>query len=192
MRIKALIGIIVIAVLIITGIMLMKGNDGDRTQVRFTTNYGVFEISLFDKSAPKTVENFVELTEKSFYDGTRFHRVIDGFMIQGGDPNSKNVEAKNDWGKGDPGYKFEDEIHAENFNKAGTIAMANSGPNTNGSQFFINVADNEWLNDKHTVFGEVVKGMDVVMEISKVETELKGLADRPVEDVLLEKVEVLE
>ena len=120
--------------------------------------------------APKTTENFVKLAKEGFYDGTKFHRVIKGFMIQGGDPQTKDDALMARWGTGGPGYKFEDEIHGQNRNDVGTIAMANSGPNTNGSQFFINTAPNNFLDAKHTVFGKVIQGMDVVNAIQDVET----------------------
>jgi peptidylprolyl isomerase len=108
-------------------------------------------------------------------------------MIQGGDPLSKDVSLKSMWGTGDPGYKFADEIHSENVNSIGTIAMANSGPNTNGSQFFINVADNNWLDGLHTVFGKVVVGVDIVIKISQSKT---GVNDQPVEDIIINSVEL--
>jgi len=100
------------------------------------TNKGVIELELFSSDAPKTVDNFVKLAKEGFYDGVKFHRVIKGFMLQGGDPLSKNDSKQAEWGSGGPGYTFEDEIHANNHNLIGTIAMANAGPNTNGSQFF--------------------------------------------------------
>src|SRR3989338_48349 len=118
------------------------------------TNFGEIEIVFFGKDAPKTVENFQRLAESGFYTGMRFHRVIKDFMIQGGDPLSKDDAKAEMWGTGGPNYKFADEIYAQNRNAVGTIAMANAGPNTNGSQFFINVADNNFLDGKHTVFGK--------------------------------------
>ena len=151
------------------------------------TNKGIIEIDFYQKDVPETVNNFIKLADEGFYNGTRFHRVIKGFMIQGGDPLSKDLEKRQLWGTGGPGYTFADEIHENNRNEIGTIAMANAGPNTNGSQFFINVADNNFLDTKHTVFGKVVKGMDVVMKISEVET---GMADQPAEDVVLESVQL--
>ena len=120
--------------------------------------------------APKTVENFVKLAKDNFYNDTKFHRVIAGFMIQGGDPLSKNDDESHMWGMGGPGYEFDCEIHEENKNEVGSISMANAGPNTNGSQFFINTSNNNFLNDKHTVFGKIVKGMDVVESIENVKT----------------------
>lgn len=151
------------------------------------TNKGAIEIELFGTDAPNTVANFVKLAEAGFYDGTRFHRVIKGFMIQGGDPLSKDISMQSRWGTGGPGYQFADEIHANNQNVALTIAMANAGPNTNGSQFFINAVDNNFLDDKHTVFGKVVKGADVVRAIENSPTE--G-SDRPINEVVITKITI--
>jgi len=156
------------------------------------TNKGEIEIEFFDSLAPNTVANFIKLAKSGFYDGVKFHRVIEGFMIQGGDPLSKDDSLEDKWGQGGPGYMFADEIHSENRNVIGTISMANAGANTNGSQFFINVADNDFLDGKHTVFGKVVSGMDVVMAISKVQVEYSSpmapQPDRPVEPIVIEKV----
>ena len=149
------------------------------------TNYGDIKIDLFTDMAPITTKNFVTLAKQGFYDGTRFHRVIDKFMIQGGDPLSIDTSRQAQWGTGGPGYQFQDEIHSENENAIGTIAMANSGPNTNGSQFFINVADNNFLDQKHTVFGQVTDGLDVVLAISRMET---NALDRPMVDVLVNSI----
>lgn len=153
----------------------------------FTTNKGNFEIELFDELAPKTVENFVTLVESEFYNGVKFHRVIKGFMVQTGDPQSKDDELSDLWGTGGPGYQFEDEIHDQNKNGVGTISMANAGPNTNGSQFFINTADNGFLDTKHTVFGQVVSGMEVVTGIENSETFPN---DRPVEPIIIESISI--
>lgn len=157
------------------------------TTVTMTTNQGVITLELFADIKPKTVENFTTLAKKGFYNGTRFHRVIKGFMIQGGDPLSKDVVNQPRWGTGGPGYSFADELSTENKNVIGTISMANSGPNTNGSQFFINTANNNFLDTKHTVFGKVIAGMDVV---SKIENNKTGQNDRPIEDMIIEKIEV--
>ena len=151
------------------------------------TNQGDITIELFDTDAPKTVANFTKLAKSGFYDGTKFHRVIPDFMIQGGDPLTKDDAQKARWGTGDPGYKFADEIHANNRNAVGTISMANAGPDTNGSQFFINVADNNFLDTKHTVFGRVADGMDVVHKIEAVATDA---SDRPEEPMVIERVTV--
>ncbi|MEK6900408.1 MAG: peptidylprolyl isomerase [Nanoarchaeota archaeon] len=158
----------------------------NRTAV-FETNLGKFEIELFEDKMPITTKNFIDLAQKGFYDNTKFHRVIDNFMIQGGDPLSKDDSKKSRWGTGDPGYKIKDEFDEELSNMRGTIAMANAGPNTGGSQFFINVVNNDFLDGKHPVFGKVVEGMDVIDEIVSVETDEQ---DRPVEDVVVERVRI--
>jgi len=155
----------------------------------FKTNLGDIEIQLAGKDAPKTVANFVKLANEGFYNGTRFHRVIKGFMIQGGDPLSKDNSAKDRWGTGGPGYTFEDEIHMNNHNVIGTISMANAGPNTNGSQFFINTADNDFLDPKHTVFGQVINGMEVVRKIEGSEV---NSSDQPIVPIILESVTIIE
>jgi cyclophilin family peptidyl-prolyl cis-trans isomerase len=143
------------------------------------TNHGAITFELFDEDAPKTVENFRKLAADGFYDGVIFHRVIDDFMIQGGDPTGT--------GAGGPGYEFEDEANDHPVVR-GALAMANAGPNTNGSQFFIvTAAACPWLDGKHTVFGQVAAGMDVVDAISQVET---GPDDRPREDVTIERVDL--
>ena len=145
------------------------------------TSKGPIKIQLFEKATPKTVANFVKLAEEEFYNGTLFHRVIPDFMIQGGDPLTK--EKKDDWsvhGTGGPGYAFPDEFNNHK-NIRGRISMANSGPNTNGSQFFIITAQSTpWLDGKHAVFGEVIEGMDVVDMIEKVQANAN---DHPIEDV---------
>jgi cyclophilin family peptidyl-prolyl cis-trans isomerase len=143
------------------------------------TNHGAIGVELYDDDAPKTVENFTKLARDGFYDGVIFHRVIPDFMIQGGDPTGT--------GRGGPGYTFEDEQNDHGVDR-GALAMANSGPNTNGSQFFIVTADScPWLNGKHTVFGRVTDGMDVVDAISAVDVDH---ADKPRQDVVLERVEL--
>ncbi len=149
------------------------------------TTKGDITLELFEADAPNTVANFVKLAGSGFYDGTKFHRVIQSFMIQGGDPLTKDDSEVNFWGTGGPGYKFADEIHAHNQNDVGTISMANAGPNTNGSQFFINTADNNFLDTKHTVFGKVTAGMDAVTAI---ETTPVGPSDRPVEPVVINSI----
>lgn len=147
------------------------------------TNMGTIEIRLFPDKAPTTVENFVGLAEKGYYNGLIFHRVIDKFMIQGGDPTGTGAGGESFWGS-----KFEDEFSPElTFNKEGILAMANAGPGTNGSQFFITLAPTPWLNNHHTIFGEVIKGMDVVRAIGKVKTLRQ---DRPAQDVKMESVTI--
>ncbi len=150
----------------------------------FSTDYGDFQIKLYAKDAPITVNNFVTLANKGYYDGLTFHRIVDGFMIQGGDPNGD--------GTGGPGYQFENEIHENYKNNRGTIAMANAGEDTNGSQFFVNLVDNNFLDLKYTVFGEVVSGMEVVDEISKVEVEMSqgGEMSVPVEPVYMNSIKI--
>ena len=162
------------------------GNNITMTKnIILKTSMGDVSIELYTEKAPTTVTNFVKLASEDFYDGTKFHRVIKGFMIQGGDPLTKDDDKMAVWGTGDPGYKFEDEIHTANRNDIGTLAMANSGPNTNGSQFFINVSANNFLDTKHTVFGKVTGGMDIVALIEGVATEGP---DRPVEAVVIEDI----
>jgi cyclophilin family peptidyl-prolyl cis-trans isomerase len=148
------------------------------------TNMGAIEIQLFDDRVPKTVENFAGLAQKGYYDGVIFHRVIDKFMIQSGDPTGTGRGGESLWGG-----KFEDEFHPSlKHDEPGVLSMANAGPNTNGSQFFITVIPTPWLDGKHSVFGEVINGMDVVYAISKVETSKPG--DKPVKDVVMEKVTI--
>ncbi len=150
------------------------------------TNYGDITLTLFSDVAPKTVENFIKLALSHFYDGVKFHRVIPGFMIQSGDPNSKDDDWGND-GRGGPGYTFADEINDKK-NVFGRISMANAGPNTNGSQFFIVTANaTPWLDGKHTVFGEVSIGVEVVKKIESVATNQN---DHPLDDVIIENVVV--
>jgi peptidyl-prolyl cis-trans isomerase A (cyclophilin A) len=153
----------------------------------FVTTEGNFTIRLFDKEVPNTVANFVGLADGSnqksnqpYYDGIVFHRVIDGFMIQGGDPLGK--------GYGGPGYKFADEFHPSlRHNKAGILSMANAGPNTNGGQFFITLGPTPHLDNRHSVFGEVDSGMDVVQKIGGAKT---GAQDRPVKDIVIQSVTI--
>jgi cyclophilin family peptidyl-prolyl cis-trans isomerase len=150
------------------------------THAHFETSMGNFTIELFEQQAPKTVENFVKLAEKKFYDGVIFHRVIDGFMIQGGDPTGT--------GRGGPGYQFADEFHPQlKHNSEGTLSMANAGPNTNGSQFFITLTATPHLDGKHAVFGKVVEGIDVVKKIGKTPTKA---GDRPATDVVMKSVKI--
>lgn len=159
-------------------------NKTKMTHAVLHTNKGDITIE-FSTATPKTVENFTKLAQAGFYDGTKFHRVIEGFMNQGGDPLSKDDSKKMMWGTGGPGYTFADEITATNHNDFGTIAMANAGPNTNGSQFFINVAPNNFLDTKHTVFGKVTAGMDVVTAINNVKTDS---SDKPLDPVIIKSI----
>ncbi|HEX9657961.1 MAG TPA: peptidylprolyl isomerase [Bacteroidota bacterium] len=148
------------------------------------TSMGTIEIGLNSKETPKTVKNFMGLAEKGYYDGVVFHRVIDNFMIQGGDPTGTGRGGESFYGK-----KFEDEIVASlRHTGAGILSMANAGPNTNGSQFFITLAPTPWLDGKHTIFGKVVNGMDIVKAIGKVETNPTN--DRPLKDVVIKKITI--
>ena len=166
------------------------------TYAVFNTSEGAVVCRLFEKEAPITVKNFTDLAEGKrdwkdtvsgkggagpLYSGTIFHRVIPKFMIQGGDPSGT--------GMGGPGYKFQDETKASphSFDQPGKLAMANSGPNTNGSQFFITVAPTSWLTGKHTIFGEVIEGQDIVNKISNVQ---RNPQDRPVKDVVLQSITI--
>ena len=153
----------------------------ENRKIKFTTNKGVFVAEMFEDKAPLTTKNFIELVEKGFYNGIVFHRVIDGFMIQGGDPTGT--------GMGGPGYKIKDEFgEGLKHDDEGILSMANAGPNTGGSQFFITLAPTPWLNGHHAIFGKVVEGMDVVRLIGVVPTDFR---DRPREAVTMEKVEVV-
>jgi peptidyl-prolyl cis-trans isomerase A (cyclophilin A) len=169
----------------------MTTASSEKLYVRFQTREGTILCELFEKDSPVTVKNFVNLAEGKepraaakkkgpFYDGIIFHRVIPEFMIQGGDPTGT--------GMGDPGYKFQDEFQSGlKFDKPGRLAMANAGPNTNGSQFFITEVPTEFLNNKHTIFGQVVEGLDVVKKIARVP---KGPNDKPNTPVVIEKLTI--
>ena len=161
----------------------------ENTGAIIKTNFGDIEVELFKDKAPFTVANFVKLSGASFYDGIKFHRVIKNFMIQAGDPLSKDDSQKNRWGTGGPGYQFADEINKNDEiyktgYKRGFLAMANAGPNTNGSQFFIMHKDTP-LPPNYTIFGRVTKGMDVVDKIAEVETYMPGQVDRPLNDITI-------
>jgi cyclophilin family peptidyl-prolyl cis-trans isomerase len=147
---------------------------------KFETSHGTFTVELFEDKAPETTRNFVDLVEKNFYDGVIFHRVIKGFMIQGGDPTGT--------GRGGPGHTIKDEFHRElRHDSAGVLSMANAGPDTGGSQFFITLAPTPWLDGKHAVFGRVTSGMDVVEKIGATPT---GAGDRPREELKIERITV--
>ena len=185
----------------------LENITGPRATIK--TNHGDIKIQLFPEQAPMTVENFVRLAKKGYYDGTIFHRVISDFMIQGGDPEGNGTGGTSIWG-----HPFEDEFSRDLFNLRGALSMANSGPNTNGSQFFIVQNKNmpkryikqmepagypkeiihaykqggtPWLDGRHTVFGQVIDGMDVVDEIAKVKT---NKMDKPLEDVVINNIEI--
>lgn len=165
-------------------------------KIKFTTNVGEFIVEMFEDKAPKTTKNFIDLTEKGYYNGLIFHRVIDGFMIQGGCPNVKFdtkgelVYAKDIPGTGGPGYHIEDEFgEGLKHESEGILSMANAGPNTGGSQFFITLAATPWLDGKHAIFGKVIEGMEVVREIGHIPT---GPRDMPNYIILMEKLEVME
>lgn len=162
---------------------IMESKNDTLTVAVIETNMGTIELELFAKKAIKTVENFVGLAEKGYYNGVIFHRVIDNFMIQGGDPTGTGRGGQSLWGE-----PFEDEVATGlKHDSGGILSMANAGPNTNGSQFFITLKDTPWLDGRHTVFGKVINGMDVVKKIGKVKT---GPNDRPLEDVVMQKVTI--
>lgn len=147
---------------------------------KFETSKGDFKIELYEDKAPITTKNFTDLVNKNFYNGLIFHRVIPGFMIQGGDPKGN--------GTGGPDYKIPDEFHPDlKHDAVGILSMANAGPNTGGSQFFITLAPTPWLDKKHAVFGKVIAGLDVVQTIGKVKT---GAMDKPAEDVVIKKITI--
>jgi peptidyl-prolyl cis-trans isomerase A (cyclophilin A) len=144
----------------------------------FDTSQGTFKVELFETKAPITTKNFISLVMKGYYDGLVFHRVIDGFMIQGGDNQT-----------GGPGYTIPDEFSSElRHNSEGILSMANAGPNTGNAQFFITLAPTPWLDNKHAVFGKVIEGMEVVRAIGKVQT---GLNDRPLSPVIIKKISIV-
>ena len=150
-------------------------------KVRFSTTLGDFTAELFEDKAPKTAQNFIDLAEKGFYDGVIFHRVIDDFMIQGGDPTGT--------GMGGPGYQIDDEFGPGlKHDGEGILSMANAGPNTGGSQFFITLVPTPWLDGPHAIFGKIVEGMAIVHKIGSTPTDFQ---DRPLEDVVMNKVEIL-
>jgi peptidylprolyl isomerase len=194
---KTLTIIIIIAIAAIGGWFLFTNSaaennmensqiSGNNPIVVLNTNIGAVEIELFTDKTPITAGNFLKLAREGFYDGTKFHRVIAGFMIQGGDPLSKgnNTEL---YGTGGPGYAIKDEFSTGLSNIRGTISMANAGPNTGGSQFFINLLDNIYLDGKHAVFGKVIFGMNVVDKIAAVQT---GERNIPLERVVVESVSI--
>lgn len=183
---------LIFMIILFVGISSVKiqSQQQDKTAMKETktvavikTNMGTIEIELFEKQTPKTVENFIGLANKGYYDGVIFHRVIDNFMIQGGDPTGTGRGGKSLWNNA-----FEDEIvDTLKFDKVGLFAMANSGPNTNGSQFFITTVKTPHLNGNHTIFGKVINGMDVVNAIGKVKVDPNS---KPLKNVVMEKVTI--
>ena len=183
---KTAIFLTLILLALFIGIFFFKGKitggtimTDENKQVLLQTSMGDITLEIYNKM-PITAGNFEKLVSQKFYDGVIFHRIIDGFMIQGGDPDGT--------GRGGPGYTIKDEFTQSNRNERGTISMANAGPNTGGSQFFINLVDNSFLDAKHPVFGKVVKGMDVIDKIAKVQTDAN---DRPLKEVKIIKAKVL-
>ena len=190
---------VLIACIVMFTVLSCKAQDSDQMKSQETqtkkeskkmtvavikTNMGTIEIELYAEQTPKTVENFVQHADSGYYNGIIFHRVIENFMIQGGDPTGTGRGGESIWGK-----PFADEIVPSlTFDKPGILAMANAGPNTNGSQFFITVAPTSWLDGKHTIFGQVIGGMDVVYAISRVPTSKPG--DKPLKDVVMESVTI--
>ncbi|MDI6737869.1 MAG: peptidylprolyl isomerase [Nanoarchaeota archaeon] len=182
---KAIYAILVLALLALSGCASngnnITGEDIMNTKVMLETSMGNIKIQLFDDKVPVTAGNFKKLVNDGFYNGVIFHRVIDGFMLQGGDPTGT--------GMGGPGYKIQDEFHPSlTHSKAGILSMANAGPNTGGSQFFITLAATPWLDGKHAVFGVIIEGMDVVANIGKTPV---GAQDKPRTDVVIKKAYVV-
>lgn len=188
-KIIAILAVIAIVIVIAVAVLYIGSNtdgnqdnntpNGNRIAV-FGTTEGIIKIELYEDKAPITTGNFINLTNEGFYDGLIFHRVISGFMIQGGCPDGT--------GTGDPGYSIPDEFHDDlKHNSPGMLSMVNSGSNTGGSQFFISVAETSWLDGIHSVFGKVIEGMDVVNAISEVETD--G-SNKPLEDVTINSITI--
>lgn len=173
--------ILIILILIIVSILALSNNNMTN-KVKLETNHGDLVIELYLDDMPITAGNFKKLVEEGFYDGVIFHRIINGFMLQGGDPTGT--------GAGGPGYNIKDEFTNTNLdqNNRGTLSMANAGPNTGGSQFFINLVNNNFLDGKHPVFGKVVEGLDVMDEIAKVQTNAQ---DKPLQDVIIIKASMI-
>ena len=178
---KSKIVIFIICIFLIIAIGIYKMNGTNETKIKLETSMGDVVIELYDKM-PVTAGNFKKLVEDGFYDGVIFHRVIDGFMLQGGDPTGT--------GTGGPGYTIKDEFTKTELdgNNRGTISMANAGPDTGGSQFFINLVDNNFLDGRHPVFGKVIEGMDIIDKIGKTQTDAQ---DKPLTEVKIIKASVL-
>ena len=168
-------------ILIIIAGLTLSTNSYSQTVVQWYTSMGDFRAQLREDLVPMTAQNFIDLTNDQFYDGLIFHRVISGFMNQDGCPNGN--------GTGGPGYTFDDEFHPDlRHDEPGILSMANSGPNTNGSQYFITVAPTDWLDDVHSVFGKIIDGMDIVYAISEVETNAN---DKPIIDIVIDSIRVV-
>ncbi len=182
MKNKKVLIISVIVAVIAIAIVVSNMKVSKHTKVSLETTEGTIVLELYTGEMPITAGNFVKLVNEGFYDGVIFHRIIDGFMIQGGDPTGT--------GTGGPGYKIKDEFTGTDLDKnyRGTVSMANAGPNTGGSQFFINLADNNFLDGKHPVFGKVIEGMDIVDIIGNTETDKQ---DRPIEEVKIISAKVI-
>jgi len=180
---KALIVIVVLLLVFIAGGYItgfIIGGNSVKKAV-FDTNMGSFTVELFEEKAPITVGNFEKLANDGFYNGVIFHRIMDGFMIQGGDPTGT--------GMGGPGYNIEDEFHDDlKHDSAGILSMANAGPNTGGSQFFITLDATTWLDGKHAVFGKVIEGMDVVKKIGGVQVDQNS---RPLQDIIINSIKIM-
>lgn len=174
---------IILSIIILSALLISGCTEGETMKNRtaiIETNMGTMEIELYEDKAPITTSNFINLSQKGFYDNLTFHRVIKGFMIQGGDPRGD--------GTGGPGYKIKDEFGPGlKHNSSGILSMANAGPNTGGSQFFITLAPTPWLDGKHAIFGKVVKGEDVLKNIGNVQT---GRNDMPLEKVVIKKITI--
>jgi len=180
---RFLIPLVLISLIALTGCSTKMN-----TTITIETNQGNMEFELNDDLAPITVENFKKLASEGFYDGVRFHRVIKDFMAQTGDPLSKDIANKNRWGTGGPGYTIKDEFSPQlTHDKKGLLSMANSGPNTGGSQFFITLIPTPWLDNKHSIFGKLTSGEEILEKIGNTETEGP---DRPVNDIIIEKINI--
>lgn len=164
------------------------GEDMKRTQIRMETSAGVMTFGLYDDLTPITAGNFKKLAQEGFYDGQRFHRIIKNFMIQGGDPLSKDLKNKDRWGTGGSDEIPDEFVSSLKHTKKGLLSMANAGPNTGSSQFFITLVPTPWLDGKHAIFGELVEGEDVLDAIGLMKTDSKN---RPVTDVIIKKVSVV-
>ncbi|MCB9362696.1 peptidylprolyl isomerase [Candidatus Woesearchaeota archaeon] len=171
---------IILCVLFIGCVPQIERQDNMNRHAIFNTTVGIIDIELFEERAPITTGNFINLVQSGYYDGLIFHRVIPNFMIQGGDPKGD--------GTGGPGYSIRDEFHPElRHDSPGVLSMANRGPHTGGSQFFITVEATPWLDGKHAVFGKVVKGMDIVKNISEAQRDAR---DKPVKDIVISSIKI--